>query len=159
MSLERKPTGPASAEQSSPDAAAPPRTLKPSSNPAQRLQELLRREAQQSREAVQPVTEEEPSPAAPTPQPIVIPALPTPTPAPDPPAPPVAAARKKESVTLIVIVNSERSTPTEYPSMDDLPTVTSLEETHGAFLLSDEWQRRGPTLTRIVRLRRRQRRR
>lgn len=64
---------------------------------------------------------------------------------------------KQEAVTLIVVVNSERNTPVEYPSLDALPTVTSLEEAHGAFLLSDEWQRRGPTLTRIVRLRRRRR--
>lgn len=147
MSLEPKP-------------AVPPRMLAPSSNPAQRLQELLRREAQEAQQAREtppappqelPVQEtclpDEPLPSSPA----------TPSPPPFPAPPPVVSPHGEEPVTLIIVVNSERSTPTEYASLEEMPTIASLEETHRAFLLSDEWQRRGPSLLRIIRLRRRRR--
>jgi hypothetical protein len=164
MSLERKPAG-----RPGPENALPTRTLAVSSNPAQRLQELLRREAEQAREA-----QEIPEPISPPeaipdfiPEAIVAPPPPPapadPAPAITPPVtdapPPLDAAlrRREDPVLLIVVVNSERNGPVEYASIEEMPTIVSLEETHRAFLLSDEWQRRGPTLTRVIRLRRRRR--
>lgn len=136
MTLERKP-------------AAPPRTLAPSSNPALRLQELLRREAQEAAPAPEAPAEDlallEPE------------AKPETTPPPTPAPPPVVSPHGEEPVTLIVVVNSERSTPKEYATLEEMPTIAALEEEHRAFLLSDEWQRRGPALLRIIRLRRRRR--
>jgi hypothetical protein len=157
MSLERKPTS-----RSGPDNTLPTRTLAVSSNPAQRLQELLRREAEQALE-----TQEIPAQAMPEivepPEPItpleaVVAPTPHPTPVTDAPPPLDTPSRRREDpVLLIVVVNSERNGPMEYASIEEMPTIVSLEETHRAFLLSDEWQRRGPTLTRVVRLRRRRR--
>jgi hypothetical protein len=148
MNFDRKPP-----ERSGPADAAP-RTLTPSTNPALRLQELLRREAQQARDtqsALMPPEDITPPPPPPPPQ--------LDTCADTAPEKPSAAVSRPatEPVTLIVVVNSERSTPVEYASEELMPTVAALEETHGAFLLSDEWQRRGTTLLRVIRLRRRRR--
>jgi hypothetical protein len=146
MTLENRPNEDEAKEQT------PTRQLNAALNPALRLQELLRREAGESQSAHAlisvPVAEENEAappdePAPPTIQEVAPASLPQPV------------LPREEPVLLVVVVNSERNTPVEYPSEEAMPTILTLEEKHRAYLLSDEWQRRGPVRIRTIRMRRR----
>lgn len=135
------------------------RSLTAASDPARRLQELLREQT----------SGDEPAPilAAPAPEP---PPIAPPSPAPPAPVaealrlePPVIAApvapapTTEEIIRLSITLDGARLAAVDYPGPEALPTRAELEQTHHAYVLRDQWSRTNSTRTWTVHMRRKTR--